>query len=344
MNAASLPPAPESHALKEGQKRVGELMWLASRTRPDIQYAVSIMASRVTRVPELVNQLGVRLLDYLNETIDYRLTFKGFGRSDVIEVYTDSSFSPSSGRSHGAVGIFYLNSPITWRSSRQQLMTLSTAEYELIEGIEDTLMGYSVKDLIMELCGANPGIELHIDNQAALSLLQGSSGSWRTRHLRLRSAWIRERVAAGEVTARHVPGEFQRADLGTKPLSRDRLQDLVAQWGIRRAIPPSTRISACSSSATTSPGWLRSLVCLCNVCGTLSRGVDSVMEASTASTSGIEVAFPWDFYVFLLVVVVGSIALWEISRRSVTTRLARLREVADAAQAAQLEVRLDRRE
>ena len=206
MNAASLPAAPESPALKEAQRRVGELMWLTTRTRPDIQYAVSIMASRVTRAPELVNQLGVRLLDYLNETVDYRMTFQGLGRSDIIEVYTDSSFSPSSGRSHGAVGVFYLNSPITWRSSRQQLVTLSTAESELIEGIEGTLMGFSVKDLIVELSGHNPGIELHIDNQAALSLLQGSSGSWRTRHLRLRSNWIRERVMEGEVVALHEPG------------------------------------------------------------------------------------------------------------------------------------------
>ena len=41
----------------------------------DLQDAVSIMASRVTRVPEMVNQLGARLLDYLNETVGYRLTF-----------------------------------------------------------------------------------------------------------------------------------------------------------------------------------------------------------------------------------------------------------------------------
>ena len=46
----------------------------------------------------------------------------------------------------------------------------------------------------------------------------------------------------------------------------------------------------------------------------------------------------------LVVVVVGSIALWEISRRAVTARMARLREAADAAQATQLETRLDGRE
>ena len=148
-----------------------------------------------------------------------------------MEVYTDSSFSPSSAKSHGAVGIFYFNSPITWRSSRQQLVTLSTAGFELIEGIEGLAWATSVKDLIVELSGKDLGIELHIDNQAALSLLQGSSGSWRTWQLRLRSAWFREKVASGEVTAQHESGESQRADLGTKPLPKDRLQALVAQLG-----------------------------------------------------------------------------------------------------------------
>ena len=345
MNAAFLPAAPETPALKEAQKRVGELMWLTTRTRPDIQYAVSIMASRVTRAPELVNQLGTRLLDYLNETADYRMTFKGLGRTDIIEVYTDSSFSPSSGRSHGAVGIFYLNSPITWRSSRQQLVTLSTAESELIEGIEGTLMGYSVKDLIVELSGKDPGIELHIDNQAALSLLQGSSGSWRTRHLRLRSSWIRERVTEGEVTTVHEPGDTQRADIGTKPLSKERLSNLITLWGMRKASSPTPTIAACTtSSAPRTSGWLRCLVCLSNVCGTLSRSLNSMPSSSSTTTDGIEVSFVWDFYVFVLVVVVGSIALWEISRRTVTSRLARLHDAAQASQAAELERRLDRRE
>ena len=55
-------------------------------------------------------------------------------------------------------------------------------------------------------------------------------------------------------------------------------------------------------------------------------------------------SFPGDFYVFLLVVVVGSIALWEISRRTVTSRIARLRDAATTAQMTELERRLDRRE
>ena len=34
--------------LRQAQKRVGELLWLMSRSRPDLQYVVALMASRVS--------------------------------------------------------------------------------------------------------------------------------------------------------------------------------------------------------------------------------------------------------------------------------------------------------
>ena len=143
------------------------------------------------------------------------MTYNGEGDPNVLQIFTDSSFSPSSSRSHGAVAIFYKGGSITWRSARQALVTLSTAESELVEGIEGTLMGLSVRDLVAELNAQVPLLQLHVDNQAAIGLLQGSSGSWRTRHLRLRSSWFRERATAGEVAIVHEPGDSQRADLGT---------------------------------------------------------------------------------------------------------------------------------
>ena len=36
-------------------------------------------------------------------------------------------------------------------------------------------------------------------NMSAMQLLNGSSGSWKTRHLRLRSSWFKEQVSAGQM-------------------------------------------------------------------------------------------------------------------------------------------------
>eukprot|EP00439_Symbiodinium_sp_Y106_P027213 s7960_g3.t1 len=59
----------KEHIVKEAQRRVGEMLWLSSRSRPDIQYATSVMSSRITRCPEAVVTIGERLLSYLNETM-----------------------------------------------------------------------------------------------------------------------------------------------------------------------------------------------------------------------------------------------------------------------------------
>ena len=45
----------KERVVKEAQRRVGEMLWLSSRSRPDIQYATSIMSSRITRCPEAVD-------------------------------------------------------------------------------------------------------------------------------------------------------------------------------------------------------------------------------------------------------------------------------------------------
>ena len=51
-------------AVRQAQRRVGELLWLMSRTR----YVVALMASRATKSPEVVNKIGQRLQDYLYQT------------------------------------------------------------------------------------------------------------------------------------------------------------------------------------------------------------------------------------------------------------------------------------
>ena len=57
------------------------------------------------------------------------------------------------------------------------------------------------------------------DNTAALAIVQSPSGPWRTRHLRLRSNVLRERVREGEWQMRHLPGSGLVADYLTKAVA-----------------------------------------------------------------------------------------------------------------------------
>ena len=57
------------------------------------------------------------------------------------------------------------------------------------------------------------------DNQSSLRLLECPDGPWRTRHLRLRSFVLRERMKRGLWKGRHVPGAQLASDLLTKAVT-----------------------------------------------------------------------------------------------------------------------------
>ncbi|CAE7495091.1 RE2 [Symbiodinium sp. CCMP2592] len=262
--------------VKAAQRVVGELLWLTGRTRPDLQYYTALLSSRITRCPEIVNQVANRVLNYLAETLHYRIRFsKNEENTEALHVFTASSFAPSSGRSHGSAAVFYGDNPIAWRSSRQSLVTLSTAESEPLS------------------------LYLHIDNQSAVMLLQGSSGSWRTRHLRLRSNFVKEKIQHKELQVVFEPGISQRADLGTKPLPKDRMAQLLRLWNVvdrRPEVQPTIRAMATNNS------WLMRLLMLCQVCGVRSE------------SGQLQTEIPWDLYVAVLVIAIVVIFLWETSK------------------------------
>ena len=116
-------------------------------------------------------------------------------------------------------------SPIFWRAGRQSLVTLSTTKSEITEVIEAMIAGESIAVMIQELYEVVIKVA-YTDSQAAEAILTCDGGSWRTRHLRLRSSFARQSISRGDWLIQHVAGESMIADLGTKALSAPRLEKL----------------------------------------------------------------------------------------------------------------------
>ena len=96
------------------------------------------------------------------------------------------------------------------------MITLSTVESELLEAITAAVLLESVGSLLDETLGRRVKRMLKVDNSSATSMLQGGAGSWRTRHLKVRSGYLREQVSQGLLEVLHTEGRYQSADLGTK--------------------------------------------------------------------------------------------------------------------------------
>ena len=222
--------------LRAAQRITGELLWLGQRSRVDIGYSVGLMASWVAKFPLQVSKIGFRVLEYLANTRADRLMLIP-GRPEGLRIFTDASFAPHGGHSISGVVLQYDECCIVWKSKRQSLVTLSTAESELVAGCEGVVLSQSLAALICELQESTCRKHLMIDNTAAVTLANGE-GSQRTRHLRVESAFIRDMIDREEMDVSHCPGDLQLADCLTKALLKSRLDHLN---GLLGSGPPRTR-------------------------------------------------------------------------------------------------------
>ena len=218
--------------VRAAQKEVGELLWLVCRCRPDLMFSTARLGSNVLSSPSKVVEVSKQVKGYLLTTKKEALKFAG--RKDevaTVNAYSDASFAPYGDVSHGCIVVMVQDSPIFWRSGKQSMVTLSTAESELLELIEALTGGESVGVMVEEL--QHPVERMAwCDSQSAISVVSSEGGSWRTRHLRLRSMFARQSVLNGRWTINHLPGLRMIADMGTKPLSSSRLKELRRLLGM----------------------------------------------------------------------------------------------------------------
>ncbi|CAL1129619.1 unnamed protein product [Cladocopium goreaui] len=140
--------------IRSAQKATGEMLWLVTRTRLDLMYAVSKMGSCVTKAPQKVLQIYQQIKGYLKSTMDEGICFDAAGAETLmIEAMSDASFAPEGDVSHGAFIIMVASCPVFWRSGRQSFVTLSTAEAEMMEIVESMVAGESIGAIADELFG-----------------------------------------------------------------------------------------------------------------------------------------------------------------------------------------------
>jgi len=111
------------------------------------------------------------------------------------------------------------------------MVALSTAEAELMEVVEGFALGEATAVLAEEIDGDVRRMG-YTDSQAALLILSGDGGSWRTRHLRMKASFARQLLQGGVWTLQHVAGEKMIADLGTKVLAGPRMTMLKEELGM----------------------------------------------------------------------------------------------------------------
>ena len=236
---------------------VGMLLFLANNSRADIAYAVHAV-SRHTHDPKLSHETAVlRIVRYLKGTIDDGLILRPTPDNLELTLYTDAAFAGSFGLStedphdpvtaKSRVGyiITFAGCPIAFSSKLSQEICLSTCESELQAFSFGMRAFIPLKGLIHEISvnfksklGRDAIVHqslAHIDNSAALKLIQSGKFTARTRHLCVKLFWFLDKLKDQRlgIVPKKINGEVLIADLMTKNTKPDtflRLRKLFCGW------------------------------------------------------------------------------------------------------------------
>jgi hypothetical protein len=220
----------------------GALLYLAQVTRPDIAAAVAKVC-RYNHNPGPAHWTAVKhIFRYLKGTSTHGILLGG--PTLCLEGYADSDDNgdPDTSRSTSGYVFRFGLGTISWRSSLQKSVTLSSMESEYvaftIAAQELMWLRDFLNDMgLLDLASPTP---LHEDNKSCIDYVHNGKYSSKSKHINRRYHFVRELVADNTISMLHCPSESNLADIMTKNLKAP----LFKQHRTSLQLVPSTLIKS----------------------------------------------------------------------------------------------------
>jgi hypothetical protein len=203
--------------------------YLGIRTRPDIRFAVSHLASRSTN-PNLHDQKCLdHLYKYIQSTSEYKIRFNP--TSTDLNAYIDASFAIHlDGR--GQTGILVImgnGGPLYVQSSKQKLLGHNSTQCELI-AVNDFLFTLEhIRNIYEVLNIPCNTVIVNQDNSSAMHIaINGHGNSKRSKYMTVRVEHINQHIQANTIKLAKCSTKDMYADILTKPIYGNKLKALVA--------------------------------------------------------------------------------------------------------------------
>jgi Reverse transcriptase (RNA-dependent DNA polymerase) len=221
------------------QRLVGKLIYLA-HTRPDIAYAVSVVSQFMHSPKEGHLEAVMRILRYLKGTPGKGIVFRKNSHLNV-SAYSDADWAgcPIDRRSTAGYFTFVGGNLVTWKSKKQNVVSLSSAESEfrgMAKAICELLW---LRKLLTEL-GFEPKSEMQLfcDNKASIDMAHNPVQHERTKHVEIDRHFVKEKLETKIISMPFVRSTEQLADILTKPVMSKIFTEIVNQLGMKDIYVP----------------------------------------------------------------------------------------------------------
>lgn len=203
------------------QELIGVLLYLANTVRPDISFSVGKLSRFCSDPKESHWTASKRVIRYLLGSKTLGIHYKR-GESEMVG-YSDSDFAGDTDDRKSTTGFVFLlaGGGISWRSKKQTMVALSSAEAEYIALSAAVRESIWLKELgkVLGVYKSGPMLILG-DNTTAIGMTKESKITDASKHIAIQYHHIREAVKNGIAVVQYTPSEENTADLLTKGLAR----------------------------------------------------------------------------------------------------------------------------
>ncbi|KAJ4705817.1 Retrovirus-related Pol polyprotein from transposon TNT 1-94 [Melia azedarach] len=229
--------APKSVEEKEYMSRVpyasavGSLMYAMVCSRPNLAQSVSVVSRFMGEPGKEHWQAVKRIFRYLKGTFDVGLIYGGDTQC-LVTGFSDSDYAGDVDSRRSMTGyVFTLGSSVvSWKTTLQPTVTLSTTEAEYMALTEAAKEGIWLKGLVSDLGLHHDQAIVYCDSLSAICLAKDQVHHEKTKHIDVRYHFLRseKRIKVNKVGTADNP-----ADMFTKPVSHSKFQHCLDLLNVR---------------------------------------------------------------------------------------------------------------
>ncbi len=213
---------------------VGTIIYIATCTRPDIAYAVGVVARHNAKPADRHWELVMRIMRYLKHTRNQGLVIRQHRDAPELAAFSDADWAGDHETRKSTTGslIKVYGNTVVYKSRKQKSIAQSTQEAEYMAA-SATAHHLQWAILMFKYLRLEHGrIPFYVDNTSTISALTKGAVTERTKHIDIAYKYARDLHRDEVINVQYMKSEFMPADLLTKAFSKERTQDLMRMIGM----------------------------------------------------------------------------------------------------------------